>query len=128
MRVGLRPIHSVKTITWGSERSGMASSFTRRMAATDPTRAKATASSTRSRLRAQSSMIFSTMAASARVALDGRAELALGVEQEVAGRHHHVALGQPGQDLHPVAHLPAHLHRARLEVPAPGGHEHVLVL
>ena len=29
--VGLRPIHSVKTITWGSDRSGMASSLVRRM-------------------------------------------------------------------------------------------------
>jgi hypothetical protein len=59
--VGLRPIHSVKTMTWGSERSGMASSLTRLIDMIAATSAKPTPRRTSNRLRAQNSMIFSTM-------------------------------------------------------------------
>ncbi len=55
--VGERPIHSVKTITCGSERSGMASSLTWRIDQIDPAQATATPNSTSSRLRAQNSMM-----------------------------------------------------------------------
>src|SRR5215475_8557257 len=64
MSVGLRPIHSVNTMTCGSDRSGMASSFIFLIDTSDATSAKPTPSRTRRRLRAQNSMIFSTMIAS----------------------------------------------------------------
>src|SRR6185295_9064919 len=106
-RVGLRPIHSVKTITWGSERSGMASRRVRLMATAEPTRAKPTPNNTSKRLRAQSSMIFSTMGVSSapgfrdrllavvfhrRLPLDGGAQPALGVDEEVARGHDGLSL------------------------------------
>src|SRR4051812_23709841 len=103
-------------MTWGSDRSGMASSFTRRIDATAAIRAKPTPSRTSSRLRAQSSMIFSTMTALlSPPSLNRRAQAALRVEQEVAGGHHRLALGDAAQDLDAVLDPRPHLHLARLE-------------
>ena len=63
-RSGERPIHSVNTITCGSDRSGMASSGVSRRLHTAAIIAKPTPRNTILRFRALSSMILSIMAGS----------------------------------------------------------------
>src|SRR5688500_6527323 len=111
--VGLRPIHSVKTITCGSERSGMASSFTRWMDQIAQAVAKPTPSRTNRRFFAQNSMMRSTMSspsAPARRALDRRAQPTLRIEQKVAGGDDCLVRGQPREDLHLVLPARTELH------------------
>src|SRR5436190_6234183 len=62
MRSGLRPIHSVDTITWTSEISGTASSGVRVMAQMPHTVRITVPVNTRNRLAAHQSMIRSIMA------------------------------------------------------------------
>src|SRR5215471_13620711 len=102
MSVGLRPIHSVKTMTCGSDRSGIASSFIFLIDTSDATRAKPTPSRTSRRLRAQNSMIFSTMALPLLprgLPLDRGPQTAFRVAQEVPGGHHRFALRYAAQNL-----------------------------
>src|ERR1051325_4476941 len=108
-------------MTCGSERSGMASSLARRMETSAATMAKPTPSSTRPRLRAQSSMILSTMTS----LLAPGAQPALRVDEEVAGGDHSLALGDAVEELHALAVARADLHGARLEVAALLGDEDV---
>src|SRR6516164_2660053 len=112
-RSGLRPIHSVNTTTCGSERSGIASTGTLRMASTAPANATADSTITIPRRWAHHSMSLAIMAASVPVARrHGRADglsgvhadagdrglqPALRVDQERRARHHGVALGEPLQ-------------------------------
>src|SRR3972149_1487075 len=61
MRSGLRPIHSVETITWTSEMSGTASSGVRVIAQTPQSVSTIVPMETRKRLAAHQSMTFSIM-------------------------------------------------------------------
>src|SRR5262245_24109064 len=124
-------------ITWGSERSGIASSGTLRTATSEPTTANAVKTNTSTRWAAQYSMILPTMGPSSvpvtgvgllAHAGNGRLQAALRVDQERSTRHHRVAFGHPLQDLHAIAVLRAGPYHPRLEVPRAPGHEHILVL
>src|SRR4051794_29862930 len=117
-------------MTWGSDRSGMASSLTRRIEKTPSPRAAATASSTSTRWRADSSMMRSTIASLPRrgFAVDRGPQAALRVEQEVPRGHHRLPLGDPGQDHHLAVGAGPHLDLAWLEAPPGPGDEEVVPL
>src|SRR5512138_2218548 len=122
-------------MTWGSERSGMASSFTARTAATAASIATPTPTRTTRRARAQSSMILATIPSPlARVrrvpseALDGGAEAALGVDQEGGGGDDPLAGAHALEDRDLLLVRPAGPHAPRLEAPAVLRDEHVLHL
>src|SRR6516164_4573966 len=140
-RSGLRPIHSVNTTTCGSDRSGIASTGTLRMATTAATNAIADSTITSPRRLAHHSMSLAIMAASVpgpgrrgrragvrgvgAEALDGGLQAALGVDQERGARHHGVALGEPLHHGDAIAVAAAGPHAARLEAPAAPREEHV---
>src|SRR6185503_7512395 len=95
-------------MTCGSERSGMASSGTRRMTSTEPTNASTDRITTSARCVAHHSISRAIIARSMPVcgarggadgvgsteAGDGGLQAALGVDQERGTRHHGVALGE----------------------------------
>src|SRR6516225_7621831 len=140
-RSGLRPIHSVNTTTCGSERSGSASTGTRRIASTAPVNAIAESTITSPRRFAHHSMSLAIMAASVpgpgrrgrragvrgvgAEALDGGLQAAFRVDQERGARHHRVALGEAAEYGDAVAIAAAGPHAAWLEPASAARQEHV---
>src|SRR5215831_14893827 len=131
MMSGLRSQRE-KTITWVSERSGMASSGMCRTVQAAATSAAAVSNSTRPRLRALNSMMRSTMAASARGTGCGRfggeggergAEARLGIDQEVRRGDDLVSLGDAVEHLVVAIRLAPEPHGARRERPGAGDDE-----
>src|SRR5262245_30812205 len=138
-RSGLLPIHSVYTITCGSERSGRASTGTLRTASAAATNTAADSTITIPRWEAHHSIKRAIMAASVLVPGRHRArsggiraqpgdrglEPALGVDQERGARHHRVALGEALEHGDAVAVPAAGPHPSRLEPTAAARQEHV---
>src|SRR5215470_7291400 len=112
MRSGLRPIHSVETITCTSEMSGTASSGVLFIAQMPQTVRTTVPVNTRNRLDAHQSMIRSIMRDSARPAMTRllrRQRDFLLTELLAALHHHHGGVPLPGHHdvarsaVHPVA-------------------------
>src|SRR4051812_40493680 len=111
-------------MTCGSDRSGIASSGTLRIAYSDPTMTNAVNRNTSMRCFAHDSMMRPTMAASV-PGVAGRGlgshsgdrglHAALRIDQERRARHHGVALGESGEHLHVVVAPKAGRHHARFE-------------
>src|ERR1017187_4539368 len=113
-----------ETITWVSLRSGSASSGTVRIAHRPPMMAAATRMSTTILFLAENSMIaliilLAFVAHAGHVhgggALGWRLQLALGIDQEAAGRDHPLARFEPRENLDAIAAARAGMHLARLE-------------
>src|SRR5690349_8604565 len=122
MMSGLRPIHSVETITWVSERSGIASSGTFRKARKPRAAATSTTDTVRARFRAHQAMRPSITASLP--FLRRRLEPALRRDQEVPRRDHDLARREPRDHLDIVPGLRAEGDLARREPAVPEIHEH----
>src|SRR5215471_13610439 len=103
-------------MTWGSDRSGMASSETRRAASVAANAATRNARTTNHRFLAHRSMMRPIMGSFHRRLARGRFEGALGVDHEGGARDDPIALPQALGDLDVGGELGARRHRARNEL------------
>ena len=112
-RSGLLPGHSVKMITWVSERSGIASSGAPRSEYQPHTAIAATKSTVKNGLRAEVAMIqaigprvlASLLVIDPSPVLKRRSNAALRGDKEISRRHHDVTLANPFDHLVIVASL-----------------------
>src|SRR5436853_2982292 len=118
---GLRPIHSVETITCVSERSGIASSGVRWNDRIPKPAATRTAITVRTGFRAHQAM--SRSITRRLPLLRRRLELALGRDEEIAGGHDDLSGPEAAQHFIVLPRLGAEGHRARREAPIPEVHE-----
>src|SRR5688572_24831528 len=103
-------------MTCGSERSGVASSFTRRSDSTATKASTAYAMTTATRYFAESSMMRPTIMALASLRrFHGGAQAAFGVDQERGARHYTNALGDAGGDDDAIADLAPERDHVRIE-------------
>src|SRR6058998_1506429 len=119
---GLRPIHSVETITWVSERSGIASTGVFRNARTPKAAATRTATMVSARFRAHHAMRRSIIAPLP--FLRRRLEPALRGDQEIPRGHDDLAGFDAGDYLVKVAGLRSQRDGARREPAVPEIYEH----
>src|SRR5258706_5475425 len=119
---GLRPIHSVETITWVSERSGMASSVVFGKARMPKPAATRIAARVRTRFRAHQAMRRSIIALLP--FLRRGFEPALGRDQEIPRGHDDLSGLEARDHLVVVARLRSKGHGARSESAVPQVHEH----
>src|SRR5258707_207597 len=122
MMSGLRPIHSVETITWVSERSGIASRGVFRKARMPRAAVTRTTDTVRTRFRAHHAIQRSII--DPLPFLRRRLEAALRSDQKIPGRHDALARLEARDHLDIVPRLGPQRHLARGETAVPEIHEH----